>query len=75
MSATYPGNDYRPGQYIRATVSDPEYFQIGQRGKIISIIEDDASIDGYAYFIEFVDGEVYWWLDCDEFEIDDKQRN
>lgn len=70
MSATYPGTDYRPGQYIRATVSDPEYFQLGQRGKIISIIEDGASIDGYAYYIEFVDGEVYWYLDCDEFVLE-----
>lgn len=61
---------YSIGQYIRATVSDPEYFQLGQRGKIASIIEDDASIDGYAYFIEFVDGEVYWYLDCDEFELE-----
>lgn len=70
MSATYPGTDYRPGQYIRASVSDPEYFQLGQRGKIISIIEDGASIDGYAYYIEFVDGEVYWYLDADEFVLE-----
>ena len=74
MSATCsthsPGTDYRPGQYIRTTVSDPEYFTLGQRGKIIDMIEDDASIDGYAYYIEFVDGEVYWYLDCDEFELE-----
>lgn len=70
MSTTYPGTEYKPGQYIRATVSDPEYFTLGQRGKIISIINDDASIDGYAYYIEFVDGEVYWYLDCDEFVLE-----
>jgi hypothetical protein len=62
--------NYSIGQYIRATVSDPEYFTLGQRGKIISIIEDDASIDGYAYYIEFVDGEVYWYLGCDEFVLE-----
>jgi hypothetical protein len=50
MSATYPGTDYRPGQHIRATVSDPEYFQIGQRVQIISIIEDPCTPDGYAYY-------------------------
>lgn len=63
-------SNYSIGQYIRATVSDPEYFTLGQRGKIISIIEDDASIDGYAYYIEFVDGEVYWYLDGDEFVLE-----
>lgn len=61
---------YSIGQYIRASVSAPEYFTLGQRGKIISIIEDDASIDGYAYYIEFVDGEVYWYLDADEFTLE-----
>lgn len=62
--------EYSIGQHIRATVSDPEYFTLGQRGKIVGIKEDDASIDGYAYYIEFVDGEVYWYLDCDEFELE-----
>lgn len=61
---------YKPGQYVQATVSDPEYFALGQRGKIVNIIEDEGSIDGYAYFIEFVDGEVYWYLDCDEFILE-----
>ena len=57
-----------------ATVSDPEYFQIGQRGKIVSIQEDIHSPDGYAYYIEFVDGEVYWYLDCDEFVWNSNRR-
>lgn len=63
-------SNYSIGQYIRATVSDSEYFTLGQRGKIINIVEDDASINGYAYYIEFVDGEVYWYLDCDEFVLE-----
>ena len=70
MSATYPGTKYKPGQYIRATVSDPEHFTLGQRGKIISITEDASSPDGYTYYVEFVDGEVYWWMDCDEFVLE-----
>lgn len=70
MSATYPGTKYKPGQYIRSIVSDPEYFEIGQRGKIVSIQEDVHSADGYSYYIEFVDGEVYWYLDADEFELE-----
>jgi len=70
MSAAYPGTKYKPGQYIRATVSDPAYFEIGQRGKIVSIQEDVHSADGYSYYIEFVDGEVYWYLDADEFELE-----
>lgn len=61
---------YSIGQYIRATVSDPEYFTLGQRGKIVSIQEDVHSPDGYAYYIEFIDGEVYWYLDCDEFVLE-----
>ena len=69
MSATYPGTKYKPGQYIRSIVSDPEYFEIGQRGKIIDIIEDSSSPDGYAYYIEFDEG-VYWYLDADEFELE-----
>ncbi len=70
MSAAYPGTKYKPGQYVRATVSDPEYFEIGQRGKIISIQEDGYSADGYSYYVEFVDGEVYWYLEADEFELE-----
>lgn len=71
MCSTHsPGTKYKPGQYIRATVSDPEYFTLGQRGKIVSIQEDVHSPDGYAYYIEFVDGEVYWYLDCDEFVLE-----
>lgn len=58
------------GQHIRATVSAPEYFTLGQRGKIVGIMEDEDSPDGYAYYIEFVDGEVYWYLDADEFELE-----
>jgi len=56
------------GQYIRTTVSSPEYFSLGQVGEIAEIIVDNESIDGYAYYVKF-DGEVFWFLDCDEFEL------
>ena len=58
------------GQYIRTTVSDPEYFSLGQVGKIDEIIVDNEAPDGYAYYVK-LDEDVYWFLDCDEFELNE----
>jgi len=59
-------------QYIRTTVAAPEYFSLGQIGQVNSIIVDDDTPDGYAYYIDFGldSGETeFWFLDSDEFEL------
>lgn len=60
------------GQYIRTVVNEPDYFYLGQVGKVVNVIVDNEAPDGYAYYVDFglVDGEnIFWFLDCDEFEL------
>lgn len=57
------------GQHIHTSVADPDYFEQGQRGKIVNVIVDSEAFDGHAYHVEFDEG-VYWYLDADEFELE-----